>query len=444
MVSSEGISRMSERLLEPEDQPPGGTGRHFLLLQGPCGPFFSYLRKSLRAQGHRSTRVVINGGDLISGLFDNVRLFRQSFADWPQWIAGLAKREGITDVVCYGDCRPYHKAALNVLKPLGVAVHVLEEGYLRPNWITCEPGGVNGYSPLVGVDLDRIDGEHLTDPLMKPEVELKGTHLRYTLSGFAYYCWALALTPVFPRYQSHREIDIVGEAALWLGRLASLPWRRLQASRTMKAITALGKPIHLVMLQLNGDSQIREHSSFSSTRHFAEFCISEFAASRAGDSILVFKNHPLDNGIIDIRRVIRDKAAELGLSSRVFFIETGKLVPLLEKSISVTAINSTACHQALRRSIPTMVLGRAVFNHPQVVAQGRLADFFRLRPCKDLAAYQKLVNLMRATCQFNGGYYSKQGRNTLLPSLTRVLIEGAPSPADFEIPVAEGRDRKVS
>ncbi len=129
----------------------------------------------------------------------------------------------------------------------------------------------------------------------------------------------------------------------------------------------------------------------------------------------MFKNHPLDNGVIDLARVIREEAERHGVDDRVFFVETGKLVPLLEMSVSATSINSTACHQALLRGIPTLVLGKAVFNHPQIVSRMRLADFFRMRPCKDRADYDKLVSVMRQTCQFNGGFYSQEGRNLLDP-----------------------------
>lgn len=422
-----------------------GSQRHFLLLQGPCGQFFSELKRSLTAQGHRCTRIAINGGDYVNGARAGVVAFRASFADWPHWLEDFARREGVTDVLCYGDCRPYHRAAIQVLKPAGISIHVLEEGYLRPNWVTCESDGVNGFSALTRIDLGRVDHSALTDPLVRPEIELKGTHWHYLLSGFLYYLWTFLLTPAFPRYESHRDIDIIGEAALWLGRYVSMPWRRLRTRRALESIRASGKPIHLVLLQLNGDSQIRVHSSFDSTRDFAEFCIAEFAAGASPDTLLVFKNHPLDNGIIRLERVIGEAARRHAIAERVFFVETGKLVPLLERAISVTAVNSTACHQALLRSIPTMVMGRAVFNHPQITAQGRLADFFRLRPMKDRAAYEKLVNLMRATCQFNGGFYSRQGREALLPSLTEALAEGLPSPQSFELPAAMRReDRRVS
>jgi capsular polysaccharide export protein len=306
---------------------------------------------------------------------------------------------------------------------MGVAIHVLEEGYLRPNWITCESGGVNANSVLARIDLDKVDD---LPPARDDETKLHATNLRYAFAGILYYAWSWLLTPAFPRYVSHRDLDILGEAALWLQRLFLLPVRRARTARAVRAIAQSGKPVHLVMLQLNGDSQIKVHSDFQSVRHFVEFCIAEFAASSAHDSLLVFKNHPLDNGVIDLNRLIHEEARRHGLEGRVLFVDTGKLVPLLERTVSATAVNSTACHQALLRGIPTMVLGRAVFNHPQIVPRMRLADFFRMRPCKSRADYDKLIGLMRRTCQFNGSYYSAEGRRILLPALTRALVDGMP------------------
>ena len=407
------------------------AARHFLMLQVPCGPFGRRLQHSLEALGHRCSRVALNGGDFINGLFGRLIRYRRSLADWPAWIEEFVRREGVTDLICYGDCRNYHQAAIRTLKPLNIAIHVLEEGYLRPNWVTCESGGVNGNSVLARIDLDRVEP---LAPVIHNETKLHASNIRYAAAGINYYAWTFALTPLFPRYESHRDLDILGEAALWLQRLALWPIRRRRTRRALQEIDRLNKPVHLVLLQLNGDSQIKVHSSFESVRHVVEYCIAEFAASGSSDSLLVFKNHPLDNGVIDLNRLIREETVRHGLAGRVFFVETGKLVPMLEKSVSTTAVNSTACHQALLRGIPTMVLGRAVFNHPQIVARMRLADFFRLRPCKHTADYEKLIALMQQTCQFNGGYYSREGRDVLLPRLTRALIEGMPQPQSFERP----------
>lgn len=413
----------------PESQQlPGSCSsdhrRHFLLLQMPCGPFGRQLMTALMRAGHRCTRVALNGGDVINSLPHRPVIYRKPIADWPSWISELARRDSVTDLICYGDCRAYHRAAIDTLSARGVTVHVLEEGYLRPNWITCERGGVNGYSALTRINLDTIG---TLPPVAGDEAKLHPSTIRYCAQGVVYYTATLLAGHLLPHWQSHRKIDIPGEAALWLERLLLWPVRRWRTRRALQAIEASGKPFHLVLLQLNGDSQVKVHSRFDSVRDFVSHCIAEFAAGSTPETLLVFKNHPLDSGIVDLRHVIATEARRHGLKDRVFFVETGKLVPLLEKALSATAINSTACHQALLRGIPTMVLGRAVFNHPQIVPRMRLADFFRLRPCMNQADYLKLVSLMRHTCQFNGGFYSAEGRRILLPRLTRALIEGMPA-----------------
>lgn len=404
----------------------GGAGtRHFLLLQGPCGVFYRELQKTLKARGHSCTNVVINGGDFIDARFGKKLIFRRSFADWPAWLTATALRERVTDVVLYGDCRPYHRAAIAAMKPLGIAIHVLEEGYLRPNWITCEHDGVNGNSHFVSLGLEDIDDAKLAASRPAPETEFEGSQFRYMLAGLTYYFCSLVLTPFFPRYVPHRDLDILGEAALWLGRFVTWPKRLLETRRALRQIARLGRPVHLVLLQLNGDSQIKDHSDFGSVRHFVEFCIAEFAASGSADTILVFKNHPLDNGVINLSKLIRDEAARRDLAGRVFFVDTGKLVPLLHEAISVTAVNSTACHQSLRRGIPTLVLGKAVYNHPEIVPHMRLADFFRMRPVGKREHYERLVKLLRLTCQVNGSYYGKAGRRIALGPLCDMLIGGS-------------------
>ena len=420
------------------DAPASSVGRHFLLLQMPCGKFGRDLQRAIKQAGHQCSRVAINGGDYVNGWRGKTIAYLQSFADWPSWIAGHAIAKGVTDLVCYGDCRPYHSAAIAALKPLGITIHVLEEGYLRPNWITCERDGVNGNSALTALDLDRIAEQ----PPRPAEHMLQASNLHYSFAGIGYYVWTLLLTPLFPRYQTHRDLDIVGEAALWLTRLLTWPLRRNRTARALKAIGNHTKPVHLVLLQLNGDSQLKVHSDFQSTRHFVEHCIAEFAASNSADSLLVFKNHPLDTGVINLNKLIAAESARHGLEGRVFFVETGKLVPLLEHSVSAVAINSTACHQALLRGIPTLVLGRAVFNHPQIVSRMRLADFFKLRPVKSAAAYEKLISIMRQTCQFNGGFYTAEGRRVLLPQLVRGLAGGMPSLKSFETARPAGQDVK--
>lgn len=396
------------------------SGRHFLLLQMPCGSFGRHLQASLESAGYRCTRIVFNGGDLVNSLGQNVVRYVQSTADWPIWIENFATKNKVTDLICYGDCRYYHCVAIDQLRPLGIRVRVLEEGYLRPNWITCEHNGVNGFSTLTAVDIEALPA----NPGMPKERELKSSYNHYLLAGFIYYLFQFLLHPAFPNYVSHRELPVYLEAALWLRRWFTWPYRRLQSRRISNRIAKLGRPVHLVLLQLNGDSQIKVHSDFASVADFARFCIAEFSASDLSDSLLVFKNHPLDNGVISLGKVIRHEAEQVGLGGQVLFVDGGNLVSLLERSVSVVSINSTACHQSLRRGIPTLLLGRTVFNHPLIASRMRMRDFFRLRPIKQRAHYEKLVSFMIETSQVNGGYYSREGQAILIPALIASLVKG--------------------
>ncbi len=412
MINPSGISWTSET-----------AERHFLLLQMPCGSFGRELQSSLEEAGQACTRVVFNGGDLMGARGQQSVSYRQSAADWPLWIESFALSHGVTDLVCYGDCRPYHCAAIDVLTPLGVRIHVLEEGYLRPNWITCEPNGVNGFSQLTELDIKTLPAS----PDAAPEIELPPSFMSYCLLGFMHYFWVFMMRPVFPHYVSHREMGVTSEAMLWLGRLISLPLRRIRLRRLYDTLRQLGKPVHLVLLQLNGDSQIKVHSDFRSVADFVRYCIAEFAASGVTDELLVFKNHPLDNGVIPLGRLIHQEAEHHGLAGRVLFADGGNLVSLLGNSVSAVSINSTACHQALRRGIPTFLAGRAVFNHPSISAQMPMREFFAHVPQKNQADYDKLIHHMMQSCQINGGFYSSEGREILMPRLVVRLMGGSPA-----------------
>ncbi len=120
-------------------------GKRVLLLQGPVGPFFRRLARRLRAAGAEVRKINFNGGDC---LFYPSRaiLWRGPMESWPQHFAALLERLRIDIVLLFGDCRPIHRAACHVAQQRGVKVGAFEEGYVRPNFITFERFGVNGYS----------------------------------------------------------------------------------------------------------------------------------------------------------------------------------------------------------------------------------------------------------------------------------------------------------
>ncbi len=125
------------------------SSRRILFLQGLPGSFFFRLGKALSERGCRVYRINFNGGDLWDWPARGAANYRGSARGWPAYLATFLRQHRITDIVLFGDCRPLHRMARGTAAGLGVPVHVFEEGYLRPDWVTLERGGVNGFSPLV-------------------------------------------------------------------------------------------------------------------------------------------------------------------------------------------------------------------------------------------------------------------------------------------------------
>src|SRR5690606_12515647 len=74
--------------------------------------------------------------------------YRGTLQDWPAKVRELIRERAIDGVFVFGDGRAYHRKAIAVAEELGVRVFVFEEGYLRPDYITLERGGVTAYSRM--------------------------------------------------------------------------------------------------------------------------------------------------------------------------------------------------------------------------------------------------------------------------------------------------------
>ena len=122
--------------------------RTYLFLQGPHGSFFRELGLALQRAGHRVLRVNICGGDVVDWHSREAVWYQGRTTDWSGWIGDLMRREGVTDLLAFGDWRPLHREAILVAKLRNIRVWAFEEGYLRPHYITMEEGGVNGNSML--------------------------------------------------------------------------------------------------------------------------------------------------------------------------------------------------------------------------------------------------------------------------------------------------------
>ncbi|MGD9889556.1 MAG: hypothetical protein AB7S56_09865 [Halothiobacillaceae bacterium] len=191
--------------------------RHFLFLQGPATPFFYRLGLRLNALGYRSSKVQFNAGDTVYWRDKKAHRFTGEIEELPSWCEDLLDRLDVTDIVLFGDRRPVHRPFIERANGRGIRVHVFEEGYFRPHWITLERGGVNGHSQLptdASWYLDVVDKIEL----MPARMPFKMPFSQRALHDVMYHA-AGALNPVlFPHYRTHALYTAPQEYAGYLWR----------------------------------------------------------------------------------------------------------------------------------------------------------------------------------------------------------------------------------
>jgi len=399
------------------------ANRHFLFLQGPHGPWFHRLGQLLRAAGAEVWRVGFNLGDRIFWPGLGYIAFTAPQADWPATCAALFEQHRITDLVVYGDTRRIHAEAVMLARARGITVHVFEEGYLRPYWITYERGGSNGHSRLMGLDVPVMQAALETVDLDIPDTPATWGDMRQHMFWGALYHGFVALGfRTYRHFRPHRALTVRQEFLLYLQRFLLMPVHRLERRLATSRIRNGGFPYHLAILQLEHDASFRDHSPFSSMTDFLAMVMDGFARGAPQHHHLVFKAHPLEDGRVPLAGEIRRLAAELGLKDRVHFVRGGKLAELLNQARSAVTVNSTAGQQALWRGLPLRSFGAAVYAKPEFVSEQPLEEFFAAPKRPDTRAYRDYRHFLLETSQVVGGFYSASGRRALLRQVADMML----------------------
>jgi capsular polysaccharide export protein len=384
-------------------------GKRVLLLQGPVGPFFTNLALDLRGAGAQVFKVNFNGGDWWFSPpehFSRVFNFRAGVADWPRHFRILAQRLGIDIVMLFGDCRPVHAAIVGVCDELGIERAVFEEGYLRPDHITLERGGVNSHSLMPNDPKVFMPYRDMVQPATQALGSTFGAAARWAM---AYYFVASLLKPVFWRYRHHRQLGIL-DGLHWIRSY----WRKRRYSKPdALAAQALcerhDREFFLVALQLSADAQVIVHSDYERIEDFIVEVAESFATHAAPNQLLVFKHHPLDRGYSDYSGVIRSLASRLGIGGRCLYVHDPHLPTLLRHALGVVTINSTAGLSALEHGCAVKSCGRAIYDMQGLTFQGSLDEFWTFAhlnpPQKDLL--RGFRNYLLTHNQHNGSFYKK-------------------------------------
>jgi capsular polysaccharide export protein len=407
-----------------EIPPTPWRGRRFLFLQGLATPFFDALGRHLRAQGAVTLRVNFCPGDEIYWHGPAVQ-FRGPREDLRAFYESLFDEHRFTDLILFGDTRAVHQPALKAARRRNVRVHVFEEGYLRPYWVTVERGGVNAHSPLPRDPSWYLEARRALPP--PPEVvEERNNPTTRALQDMGYHLSNTAAPLLYPRYQTHRPRHPAREYAGWAWRLPQLPLRRRSEEKALHEILAGSAPVFFFPLQLTGDSQITKHSAFSGIAEAMETVIKSFARHAPRDARLIIKNHPLDTGLDRHAVTARRLARQYDVEQRVYFFETGHLPTIAERAQGTVVVNSTVGLAALGHKCPVKTLAEPIYAMPGLTFQGSLDDFWREAKPPDEKLYRAFREVLLATTQVNGNFFTKRGINLAVQNCDRMLAEESP------------------
>jgi capsular polysaccharide export protein len=387
--------------------------RAFLFLQGPPGPLFRRLGAAIAATGAPVYRINLSGGDRYDwpdGAID----FRGRFSEWPVFFDKFVREHAITDLLLFGDCRPYHVSAHGMASARGIRTHVLEEGYLRPHWMTFELEGVNARSSLSRVkSWFRQEALRLPPEPILPRVT--ASFRRRARDSYWHYHHVLDGRLRYPHYRSHRSGSILMEGFGWLWRFARSARREKAAEATVQALA--GKPLFLLPLQLSGDYQIRSHSPFPDMQSAASFVIESFAAHASRDDHLLLKAHPLDSSFFNWRRFVERHARLLGLTGRLHFIDGNELEELVKIARGLICVNSTSATLALAAGTPVCTIGEAIYDMPGLTHQGHLDTFWTDPTPAEPGLYPAFRRVLVDRCLVRGGLASESAATTLIDSI---------------------------
>jgi capsular polysaccharide export protein len=408
--------------------------RTILFLQGPSSVFWRELAGAFAEKGHSVHKINLCFADQVYWRRPGAYNYRGRFKHWKQYLASFLQAHKVTDVIYYADRFPYHVVAAEIARDFGILSFVLENGYLRPDWITLEREGMSAYSHFPS-DPSKISAiaKKLTDPDLtvryehSPAVE-SFNETFFHLNAYCAY--------VFPFYQSDKYYNPVVDLLSGFARQRRLKRLSREADKIVATLARSRSSFYLVALQTQGDYQVRDNSPYRHITEMVEAVISSFAREAPQECLLVFKIHPHDNGIENWSKIVAKIAAKKGIAERAVTIDGGNLSQLLVSARGVVVINSTVGLQAIRALCPVKVLGIAIYDIPGLTHQGSLETFWNEPERVDPQMALSFIRALAGATQVKGSFYHPEGRKAAIDEIVGRIEKGWVNQPDAFEPVA--------
>lgn len=390
--------------------------RTILMLQGHPSLFWRRLAAGLEAAGHKVLKVHFCSADWVFWMRPGAVSYRGRFDDWPAWLDGFLARENVTDILYYADRLPYHVAARQTAAARSVKCWAVEFGYLRPDWLTFEPEAM-GAGSLFPKSPEAVRA--LADGVGPPDMAIRFRHSfrREAFWEVTYNLIQAYGRPFYPRYFSDKTYWPAIDYLSWLVELAKSRGYAREAAE-VEAWAEGGADYTLVAMQLQQDYQIRASSPFAHLETFLDQVIGSFAAHAAPTQHLVFKIHPLDNGLERWPRRIARLADRYQVADRIKVIRGGDLGVLLRASKGVVLVNSTVGLHAIQSGTPVIALGTAIFDMAGLTHQDGL-DSFWTGPAPVDQEFAAVFRRALSTIQIKGSFFDSDGQRAAIEEIVR-------------------------
>lgn len=410
-----------------------------LFLQGPVGPFFSRIARDFTQRGFTVHKINFNGGDRIFYRGANAVDYEGSPEEWTEYLKTFVDKNAVSRIYVFGDCRFYHCEAKKIAESSGIGFYVFEEGYVRPNFITLESGGVNGYSQL-------MNGSALigSSSSSNENVEPAGRFCFLLPACFSilYYLAASLYSAKFPDYVHHRPLGWMREGAIWIrSGYRKLINRQAGARVVRKLDVRWQNQYFLCPLQVHCDMQVVVHSPFESIDEFICDVMTSFAKHAPKNHALVFKHHPLDRGYTNYKPLIDQLARALHVDERVFYVHDVCLPMMLRNAEGSVMINSTVGMSSLYHGTPVKVLGDAIYDRKGLTFQGPLDDFWDTPGKVDEVAVERFRSFLTRNNQLNGNLYKRCSSKNASGVVWSGKLSSEHSPDSTVDPLFERRER---
>lgn len=399
-----------------------------MLLQGPVGPFFRRLADALQGAGARVRKVNFNAGDRFDFGAEGAVDFTGPTHELEAFYRALFAQEAADIVMLFGDQREPHRIARAVAEARGAAVYAFEEGYLRPDYITVERGGVNARS---AVSADPEEHQRCLERATPAVVPVGATFWDLALHSASYGVAAYLGRADYPKYVHHKDIDPLRETQRWVrGSVRKARWKLRDRGVEARFSGPLSGRYFLVPLQVWNDFQIRG-ASFESVELFMRHVTATFAAVADARDHVVFKHHPMDRAYRDYTTLLEGLAREHGLVGRLHYIADSHLPTMLKHARGTILINSTTGLSSLHHGTPVFATDPTPYTRAGLAFEGTLEDFLRTPGTVDREAVRAFEAYLRHTCQVNGSFYRERAlpaavrpSSPQLPHLLRALSPG--------------------